>query len=110
MRSVHASPTRRAFRKLKRQRMAMIGFWVLVALYIAAVFAPFIAPYNYDSEQRQHPYAPPTRLGQSGELGWTAWVTPNNDAGDDVYFDEAHFNALERRRAQREGKRAAKVS
>jgi type VI secretion system protein ImpH len=54
-------------------------------------------------------YAPPTRLGQSGELGWTAWVTPNNDAGLDVYFDDAHFNALERRRAQREAKRAGKV-
>jgi len=54
-------------------------------------------------------YAPPTRLGQSGELGWTAWVTPNNDAGPDVYFDDAHFNALERRQAQREAKRAAKA-
>lgn len=55
-------------------------------------------------------YAPPTRLGQSGELGWTAWVTPNNDAGDDVYFDDAHFNALERRAAERQSKRKAKAS
>ena len=46
-------------------------------------------------------YAPATQLGQSGELGWTAWIAPDNDAGDDVYFDDAHFNALERRRAQR---------
>jgi type VI secretion system protein ImpH len=55
-------------------------------------------------------YAPPTRLGQSGELGWTAWVTPNNDAGDDVYFDDAHFNALERRAAERQAKRKARAS
>jgi type VI secretion system protein ImpH len=46
-------------------------------------------------------YAPATQLGQSGELGWTAWIAPDNDAGDAVYFDDAHFNALERRRAQR---------
>jgi type VI secretion system protein ImpH len=46
-------------------------------------------------------YAPATQLGQSGELGWTAWIAPDNDAGDGVYFDDAHFNALERRRAQR---------
>jgi type VI secretion system protein ImpH len=51
-------------------------------------------------------YAPPTRLGQSGELGWTAWVTPDNGAGEDVYFDDAHFNALERRRAERQARRA----
>jgi type VI secretion system protein ImpH len=51
-------------------------------------------------------YAPPTRLSQSGELGWTAWVSPDNDAGEDVYFDDAHFNALERRRAEREAKRS----
>lgn len=50
-------------------------------------------------------HAPPTRLGQSGELGWTAWVVPNNAAGDDVYFEDAHFNALERRQAQRAAKR-----
>ena len=54
-------------------------------------------------------HAPPTRLGESGELGWTAWVTPDNEAGLDVYFDDAHFNALERRRAQREAKRAGRA-
>jgi type VI secretion system protein ImpH len=54
-------------------------------------------------------YAPATQLGQSGELGWTAWIAPNNDAGDDVYFDDAHFNALDRRRVQREAKRASRV-
>lgn len=49
--------------------------------------------------------APPTKLGQSGELGWTAWISPDNDAGEDVYFDDAHFNALERRRARRDAGR-----
>lgn len=53
-------------------------------------------------------YAPPTRLNQSGELGWTAWVAPNNNADDDVYFEDAHFNALERRQAQRAAKRSRK--
>jgi type VI secretion system protein ImpH len=44
--------------------------------------------------------APPIRLGVSGELGWTAWIAPKTDAGDDVYFDDARFNALERRRGR----------
>jgi type VI secretion system protein ImpH len=50
-------------------------------------------------------YAPPARLGQSGELGWTAWMAPDNAAGDDVWFDDAHFNALERRQAKRAAER-----
>jgi type VI secretion system protein ImpH len=51
-------------------------------------------------------YAPPTELGRSGELGWTAWVSPDNAAGDDVYYDDAHFNALERRSVQRAAQRS----
>ena len=43
-------------------------------------------------------HAPSTQLGVSGELGWTAWIAPDNDAGDEVHFDDARFNALERRR------------
>jgi type VI secretion system protein ImpH len=45
--------------------------------------------------------APAVRLGQSGELGWTAWIAPDNEAGEDVYFEDAHFNALERRHLNR---------
>jgi type VI secretion system protein ImpH len=51
-------------------------------------------------------YAPPVRLGESGELGWTAWIAPDSGAGDDVWYDEAHFNALERRQAQRAARRS----
>lgn len=45
-------------------------------------------------------YAPATQLGVSGELGWTAWISPDTKAADDVYFDDARFNVLERRRAR----------
>ena len=48
-------------------------------------------------------HAPAAQLGVSGELGWTAWIAPDNDAGEDVYFDDARFNALERRRVQAGG-------
>ncbi|MBA3448715.1 MAG: type VI secretion system baseplate subunit TssG [Pseudaminobacter sp.] len=50
--------------------------------------------------------APAARLGVSGELGWTAWIAPDNDVGDDIRFDDARFNALERRRARQTGSRA----
>ncbi|MFH0965486.1 MAG: ABC transporter permease [Planctomycetota bacterium] len=53
------SPTRRALRKLARQRAAMISLVVLVLLYLGAIFAPFLAPYYYDNVLRAHSYAPP---------------------------------------------------
>ena len=53
------APTRRALRKLRRQRLAMVGFWVLAALYAGAIFAPFVAPYHYDNDHRTHTFAPP---------------------------------------------------
>jgi type VI secretion system protein ImpH len=53
-------------------------------------------------------HAPATQLGVSGELGWTAWVAPDNEAGGDVYYDNARFNALERRRLKQADLRAPK--
>ncbi len=41
--------------------------------------------------------APPTQLGVSGQLGWTAWIDPDNDAPEDVYLDNARFDPMERR-------------
>ena len=36
-------------------------------------------------------YAPPARLGVSGELGWTAWIAPDNDAGRGRLFRRRAF-------------------
>ncbi len=44
--------------------------------------------------------APPVRLGQSGELGWTAWIAPQKPAeGEVTYIRDARFSPMERRRA-----------
>lgn len=43
--------------------------------------------------------APPTQLGVSGRLGWTSWVAPRTDAGEDAYLTDARFDLAERRRA-----------
>ena len=36
--------------RLRRNRAAMFGLSVILLLIIMAVFAPFIAPYNYDEQ------------------------------------------------------------
>ena len=52
------SPLRRALFRLRRNRLAMLGFWVLVLLYGSALFADFLAPYHYASSARKKAYQP----------------------------------------------------
>lgn len=40
------SPARRAWRRLKQRKSALIALFVIVALILIAIFAPFIAPYD----------------------------------------------------------------
>ncbi|MFH1492929.1 MAG: ABC transporter permease [Candidatus Omnitrophota bacterium] len=51
-----------SLKQLKKNRIALISFWVLVLLYFGAIFADFISPYSYDNEDRNHSYAPPTKI------------------------------------------------
>ena len=56
---VSRSPLRRALLRLRRNRLAMLGFGVLVILYGSALFADFLAPYHYASSARKKAYHPP---------------------------------------------------
>ncbi len=40
------SPRRRAWRRLKRRKTAMVGLAIIILLVAAAIFAPLIAPYD----------------------------------------------------------------
>jgi type VI secretion system protein ImpH len=64
--------------------------------------------YEYDVElARPARLAPPTRLGASGQLGWTSWVAPKPVPEDDeTYLTDARFNLSERRMAARAAKAA----
>lgn len=55
------SPLRLSLRALRRHRMAMHGFRILVVLYLVTIFADFFAPYHYDDQRRDHSYHPPVR-------------------------------------------------
>lgn len=43
--------------------------------------------------------APPVKLGESGQLGWTSWIAPPAGAGEDEYYNDARFDLAERRKA-----------
>jgi len=49
----------RAFRKNK---LAMVGMWILIVMYIAMIFADFLAPYNPFTQNLNHSLKKPTKL------------------------------------------------
>jgi peptide/nickel transport system permease protein len=53
------SPWQLFWRRLKRRRIALIGGVVLIFLYLVAIFAGFIAPYDYQRLDRDRFFHPP---------------------------------------------------
>ena len=47
-----------AFRQLKKNKLALAGFWILVVLYFLMIFADFIAPYPQTFADHSKPYMP----------------------------------------------------
>jgi peptide/nickel transport system permease protein len=53
------SPWRLAVRRFRRNRLGVVGFWMLVVLYLITIFAPFIAPYAIETQHFEAPLQPP---------------------------------------------------
>jgi len=70
------SPWKIAMRRLRRHKLALVGFGVLVLLYLMALFADFVAPYRYDSEDRPRPYLSPDKIHFRDEKGlsWRPFI------------------------------------
>lgn len=49
----YEGPWRTIWRRLKKNRAAMVGLWVLGILYVGAIFAPFLSPYSYETQFRE---------------------------------------------------------
>lgn len=45
--------------RFRKHKMAMIGLWLLIAMYLIAAFAGFFAPFAKDSVGEGHAYHPP---------------------------------------------------
>lgn len=64
--TLNQSPWQIFWGRLKRQRVAMMGGWILVLLYAVALFAGFISPYHYERQDRDRFFHPPTKLSLDG--------------------------------------------
>lgn len=67
-----------AWRRFRRHKPGMAGLLVLIILYLVAIFADFVAPYEYKDETRDLLWTPPTRLHFSDQKGfsWRPFVYP----------------------------------
>jgi peptide/nickel transport system permease protein len=65
-RALVESPGRILWRRLKRQRTALVGGIILMVLYVVALFAGFIAPYGYERQDKESYFHPPTALRIQG--------------------------------------------
>jgi peptide/nickel transport system permease protein len=64
--AVIESPWRIFWRRLRRQRVALIGGIILVLLYLVSLFAGFVAPYDFERYDREALFHPPTGLHFQG--------------------------------------------
>jgi oligopeptide transport system permease protein len=71
IRASGASPWHDAFRRLRRNRLAMLGLGVLLVFVLAAMLAPWIAPFPYDKTNLRYGAKPPNGIHILGtdELG-----------------------------------------
>lgn len=65
-----ASQTQLIFWRLRKHKLAMISLFIVVALYLTAIFAEFLSPYDYTERFSRFLYAPPQipRIIHNGEL------------------------------------------
>jgi oligopeptide transport system permease protein len=56
-----------AWRRLKKNKMAYIGFWIMVVYLAVGLFAPILPLYPYAQQNTDHAYLPPS-LRPAGEV------------------------------------------
>src|ERR1700759_857969 len=82
-------PSTPAFSGLRSTNAVRFKFswavWFLVAVHAAVMLAGFIAPYDYETQDREHPYAAPSRIhfvNCQGKLYFRPFVYATKPAED----------------------------
>lgn len=87
MKNKTQSQTAIAIASFRKNHLAVVCIGVLAILYLASAFAGFLSPYRYDSEERNHSYAPPSQLHFQDDEGRLSWPYVY---GVNFTFDEFH--------------------
>lgn len=68
------------------RRRIFFWLWVLAGLHLLLLLAGFLAPYSYDTQDRQHTFSPPTRLhfvDAAGKFHLRPFIYESVPAADD---------------------------
>jgi oligopeptide transport system permease protein len=49
-----------AIRRIRRNKLAVVGFWIIIALFVVAIVGPMVSPYNYDDQDLENTFQSPT--------------------------------------------------
>ena len=60
--AVRESQTALMWRRFRRHRLALISMWIVLAFYLVAIFAEFLAPTDPSAYNPRFTYAPPQGL------------------------------------------------
>jgi peptide/nickel transport system permease protein len=88
---------RLVWRRLQRHRLAMVGLYVTVLIYLVVIFGGFLAPYSSDRYSAMHSYAPPQALHFSFDNGFGAYVHPLKSMRDPETFERTWTEDTETR-------------
>jgi peptide/nickel transport system permease protein len=72
-----ASQWQLMWRKFKKHKLAMGSAVVIISLYLIAIFAPFLSPYDPQEFSSSHNYVPPTSVNfvdQEGDFSFRPFV------------------------------------
>ncbi len=81
-----ASQRQLIWRKFKKHKLALVSLAVLTLLYLLAVFADFVAPYNANTKSTQFLNAPPQTVHIFGEGGIRPFIYGYTRTNDPVTF------------------------
>ena len=83
-----------AWRALKKHKLGLFSLWVLIILYLVAIFADFLAPNNPYDQRQDLSYAPPSKVHWTDEDGKLtapyiyAWVLERDPETYRTFFTE----------------------
>jgi oligopeptide transport system permease protein len=49
-----------AVRRIRRNKLAVVGFWIIIALFVIAIFGPMVSPYSYEDQDLENTFQSPT--------------------------------------------------
>ena len=70
----YLTPRQLMFIRFRKNKLAVLGFWLLVLIYLSVLFAPMIAPYDRFHRFNKQLYLPPRDIHIRGDDG--SWRRP----------------------------------